>query len=204
MSRECPNCKLEHPTSAMQCDCGFTFKVVGFADGTRRCPYCAETIQAAAVKCRFCNEFLGNGVPLKSANPDGDVAVREKKRTRSSAARIGVLAFFALVFWQAHSLGLLDPAALISTARTAGTPGAFAAVGHSTPTVTRAEYEQLAEGISYARAAEIIGAPGEEISRADIAGSSTVMYAWKNSNGSNMNAMFQNGKLITKAQLGLP
>jgi hypothetical protein len=31
----------------------------------------------------------------------------------------------------------------------------------------------------------------------------TVMYQWVNSNGSNMNAMFQNDKLNQKAQFGL-
>jgi hypothetical protein len=29
------------------------------------------------------------------------------------------------------------------------------------------------------------------------------MYSWQNDSGSNMNAMFQNGKLVNKAQLGL-
>ena len=27
-------------------------------EATKRCPYCAEMIKAAAVKCRFCGEFL--------------------------------------------------------------------------------------------------------------------------------------------------
>ena len=71
-------------------------------------------------------------------------------------------------------------------------------------TVTKAKYDGIQAGMSYDQVREIMGEPGEEISRSDIAGYSAVMYIWKNSNGSNMNATFQNGKLINKAQFGLP
>ena len=74
----------------------------------------------------------------------------------------------------------------------------------SPPLVTESEYNQIREGMSYSQVCQIIGANGEELSRTDIAGYSTVMYQWINSNGSNMNAMFQNGSLVSKAQFGLP
>lgn len=72
------------------------------------------------------------------------------------------------------------------------------------PVVTRAEYDQIRVEMSYTEVRSIIGVSGEELSRSDIAGISTVMYSWTNSNGSTMNAMFQNGQLISKAQFGLP
>lgn len=73
----------------------------------------------------------------------------------------------------------------------------------SPPIVTLAEYEQIREGMTYGEVIAVIGSPGEELSRSDMAGYVTVMYSWSNANGSNMNAMFQNGRLVTKAQLGL-
>lgn len=71
------------------------------------------------------------------------------------------------------------------------------------PVVTLAEYEQLRGGMTYEEAVAVIGTPGEELSRSEVAGYTTVMYTWSNAGGSNMNAMFQDGALITKAQLGL-
>jgi rubrerythrin len=70
--------------------------------------------------------------------------------------------------------------------------------------VTLFDYDNIQKEMLYSEVCSIIGASGVELSRSDVSGFTTVMYAWKNSNGSNMNAMFQNGKLISKAQFGLP
>jgi hypothetical protein len=74
----------------------------------------------------------------------------------------------------------------------------------SPPIVTREKYDQIHEGMTYRQVCDIIGSSGEEVSRSDMAGVTTVMYSWTNSNASNMNAMFQNNRLISKSQFGLP
>lgn len=69
--------------------------------------------------------------------------------------------------------------------------------------ITRLQFELLHDGISYREACSLLGRPGVEISRSSFAGYVTVMYQWQNDNYSNMNAMFQNDRLVTKAQAGL-
>jgi Peptidase family M48/Domain of unknown function (DUF5666) len=69
---------------------------------------------------------------------------------------------------------------------------------------TKAEFGRISEGMTYEQVVSIIGTSGELIISNEIDGISTMMYSWKNANGSNINAIFQNGKLIQKAQLGLP
>ena len=76
--------------------------------------------------------------------------------------------------------------------------------------VTKAHYDQLQNGMSYRDAVTIIGTEGDEMSRNRIEGVpgvmssvETVMYMWQNGDGTNMNAMFQNDKLMQKSQFGL-
>lgn len=59
--------------------------------------------------------------------------------------------------------------------------------------------------MTYAEAVTVLGKQGQETTHSEMAGYKTVMYSWTGSGsiGANMNAMFQNDKLVTKAQFGL-
>lgn len=70
---------------------------------------------------------------------------------------------------------------------------------------TLAEFSSLQHGMSYQRVAGLIGCNGTEMSSVELAGYKTVMFMWTGSDGfgANMNAMFQNDKMVSKAQFGL-
>lgn len=223
---ECPNCKLENPEGTPRCDCGYAFSRM--EGETRRCPYCAETIQAVAVKCRYCGESLLSGGAGKISSPATAVGI--------AAVVFGlagiIVPYFAAVFLVPAALlcgliaykrgqrgvglagivlGMVGTVGIIYTSQkiTEVARDPFkASLPRSPlappPSITRAKYDRIEEGMSYEQVRTVIGEAGEEISRSSLAGYTTVMYAWKNSNGSNMNAMFQNGRLVNKAQFGLP
>lgn len=70
--------------------------------------------------------------------------------------------------------------------------------------VTMTQFEELQTGMSYEQACKVLGAEGEVITSNDLMGIKTVMYKWNGTTlTGNMNAMFQNDKLIQKSQFGL-
>lgn len=77
-------------------------------------------------------------------------------------------------------------------------------------TMTKAEFDQLKTGMTYDEVTKIIGGEGEVISESGKKGGTladihTVEYQYKGSGslGANANLMFQDEKLINKAQFGL-
>ncbi len=66
------------------------------------------------------------------------------------------------------------------------------------------DYLKIKNGMTYGEVVSILGRGGTEGSRVDMEGVPvTVVYTWKKWHGANIVCMFQDGKLITKAQAGL-
>ncbi|MBI4924127.1 MAG: hypothetical protein HY834_20520 [Devosia nanyangense] len=93
-----------------------------------------------------------------------------------------------------------DPAIQPTTAKAAVSPTSREPCG-----ATLKEYSALKAGMSLHRAASVIGCPGTEMSRVSIGGQETVLVSWRGTRGlfSNMNATFDNDRLVAKGQLGL-
>ncbi|SIO36902.1 hypothetical protein SAMN05444722_1712 [Rhodovulum sp. ES.010] len=70
--------------------------------------------------------------------------------------------------------------------------------------VSLAQFGALRTGMSYAEAVAVLGCDGVVMSHMDMAGIVTTMFMWEGRGfGANMNAMFQNDALVSKAQFGL-
>src|SRR5882724_746038 len=70
--------------------------------------------------------------------------------------------------------------------------------------VSKSRFTALQTGMGYCDvvlANRVLGCQGEEVSRAEMGGFLTVGYAWKGAGrlGANMNAVFQNDRLVSKA-----
>ncbi|MBO8164712.1 MAG: hypothetical protein H0Z34_13505 [Brevibacillus sp.] len=75
------------------------------------------------------------------------------------------------------------------------------------PTMSKAEFDAIQNGMTYEEVVQIVGGEGELLSETGTPGdpSHTVMYMWEGEGdiGANANAMFQGGKMISKSQIGL-
>jgi hypothetical protein len=105
---------------------------------------------------------------------------------------IGAVAFFVIVHL------------MTGEGRNTAAIGTVAANG-SGCRVTLEKFSELKTQMPYSTVENILGCPGKELSRSELAGYTTVMLGWDGAGslGANMNAMFQNNSLVSKAQFGL-
>jgi hypothetical protein len=71
--------------------------------------------------------------------------------------------------------------------------------------VSAAQFAQLHVGMTYAEAIAVIGCEGDVMVDHSAGQPPTMMYGWQGYGipGANMNAMFQDGRLVTKRQFGI-
>ena len=70
--------------------------------------------------------------------------------------------------------------------------------------VTLSNYTQLKKGMSYAEVVKILGKEGTNTgAKHSLPGTKVVQYLWNGEDGGSMTALFQNNRLISKAQSGL-
>lgn len=67
-------------------------------ESTKLCPFCAEPIQAAAIKCKHCGEFLDKEPPKTAPKTPMD----QYKRVRNIGALVVILGTFALLFFAGY------------------------------------------------------------------------------------------------------
>jgi DNA-directed RNA polymerase subunit RPC12/RpoP len=149
----------------------------------KNCEECGKEVSSKAKTCPNCGFVL------------------KKKTSPIVKVIVGLLGFFI-------GLSLVNEG---MTGRSSSKPEA----GFKMPSIGKQivvfdEYQKIQNGMTYKEVVAIIGAEGEELSRNKIDGVpgvmqsvETIMYQWVNSNGSNMNAIFQNDRLFQKAQFGL-
>lgn len=113
--------------------------------------------------------------------------------------------------WWVWVLGLIILGAIASVASGGGgtvAPTTAVTQPATRPTaaasgLTMTKFKVVKSGMSLTQVQKILGSEGTEQSSVDIAGTHTVMQMWANDDGANMNATFQNDKLMSKAQFGL-
>jgi len=71
------------------------------------------------------------------------------------------------------------------------------------PQMNAANFARIREGMTFDEVVAIVGQPSQLLSSSEIGGIKTAMYQWDAGIVANANAMFQDGKMVSKAQFGL-
>lgn len=112
---------------------------------------------------------------------------------------IGCLGFLLLI---AGGCGLLTVAGLMGASHVASEVKKEMDQADA-EAIKLSEFASLKNGMTYKQVVKILGKEGTPTGDNELAGYKTEMYSWENSNASNIQCMFQNGKLMQKNQFGL-
>lgn len=141
-----------------------------------QCPACGKEVSRGAASCPHCGHLI-------------------KKRNKGCGCIIGILIFVVIIV--ATVIG--------SVGLNKGIQSSVSGVNDDSEYITLAEYNQIKSGMTYDEVCDIIGSNGTESATSSVAGYTTSVITWYGNGvaGSNANVTFQNGKVMSKAQVGL-
>lgn len=166
-----------------------------------QCSQCQSPLSPGARFCAQCGKQFEQPVPESAVGVAPSAPA--KKHNPLALGCLGLLGLVVVLGIIGNLAGERSPTTeqAVSSEEIAAPPAEAPPAPASK--VTLANYNRLKTGMSYAEVSAILG-EGTEMSRSEIADYVTVMYSWDGDGfGANMNAMFQNGKLVQKAQFGL-
>lgn len=168
-----------------------------------QCPDCEEEISPTAKKCKHCGARVRRDVGILLGLGIFFIpfifSFLTLRRGHSIFSRMLAFFWFVCVFLWAFG-GTPEERAHRDTIN-------FSVLsGEKAPTkeemVTLHEFNSLDTGMTYWHVTQIIGAEGKLTAKNEIGDLVTEMYEWRNGLSA-MNATFQDGKLVSKAQFGL-
>jgi hypothetical protein len=147
-----------------------------------------------------------------------DTGVHANSTTKQSASRklfsklssihkaiLGFLALLLLVLGLVfifEKKEIIKPPTTPATEKTREEPGEQT-IPSPSPGITKAMYDRIRTGMTYAEVISHLGRDGQELSRTEIAGFVTEIYFWKNEDNSEVMITLSNGKVMQKVQVGL-
>lgn len=153
------------------------------------CPHCGSEVKQGWKFCIKCAKPLpdeGGNIPDLMINP----IPPQRKEKKTGGAWVGILIACVAILVIFYMMGAFD-----------GTLG---------KQLTIEKYNRIQHGMSYDQISRLLEQPGQEQSSSHIPGITgvtgsitTKIYGWQNKDGSNIIVMFQNDRVINKAQFGL-
>jgi hypothetical protein len=142
---------------------------------------------------RECFECTGRVSDLEITCPHCGAPLMGSRTNRPTVADAGGSSWAIPALIGASTIGGLFVASYLYMPRPAISPNEIAAdaiAKSNDDPLTRSKYERIPIGALLEKVNGFVGFRDQEFSRVEIGQTETVMYSWKNNDGSNMNATF--------------